>query len=90
MPNIVASSVNASGIYAKASDGGEVFITPARILEMVNDLSGGDPVLTKTTVQRQIAQLISDTLGDQNVSPDQINVDYTTATGVPTVLEFMG
>lgn len=89
MPNIIESSVSASGIYVKASDGGTVTVTPSRILEFVNELSGGDPALTKTTVQRQVAQLISDTLGDQNVTADQIVVDYTDLTGVPTTLEFM-
>ena len=91
MPNIRSSFVDpATGSAgATSSEGSSVLITPARVQLLVGNLAGSDPALTHTTVQRQLAQVISDTLGPESVSPDQVTIDYDDATGFVTDLGFL-
>ena len=90
MPNISSSTVNNNLVSATASDGASVTITKETIYAYHNNLAQSNEDLTRETVERYIAGLISNALGSANVLPDQIEFHYDPVTGSPTTLGFQG
>lgn len=89
MATIVSSFVDpqTGNAGATAPGGASVTITPARVQGLVNQLSG--TVQAHQTVQAQLAQIIADTLGPQNCTPDQVEIDYDDNTFFVTDLTFL-
>ena len=81
MPNIVSQPVNADGLHVVASDGSSVTVTAARI-KSEHDATADGPLRVQT-VERWLAGLIADALGEQNVEASQIEVRYDPETGAP-------
>lgn len=89
MPNIVSSSCTSTGISVTASNGASVTIPTGNIYAIINGLSQANPDVFRETVERTIAGMIVNALGEANVLADQIVFHCNLETGAPDELTFL-